>query len=570
MAGSIIGGESSMIIPLVLGMVSFGFNSTVEAQGQRDEKVCAFEHVSVLTMTSDTVLSDHTVVSSGDRITSVGPTANAVVPDGAVRIDGRGKYLIPGLADMHVHLYDINDLKLMLANGVTTVLNMSGSPQVLAWREEVSKGTLLAPTIFTTGPMLRLEYAAPLDSQAIVKTSADAAPLIAEHSASGYDFVKIWSSFPIDTYDAIISAARANDIPVTGHIPRSVGLEHALASGQTSIAHVEEFWNKCFRRQFSDAKLADVVRQAKDARANVITTLVTYEAIIGAGDENNKALLSRPERSLVDPVRQMTWRSKFNRLRAQATGKTEYFRSSLMHMQRIVRGLNDNGVRLLAGTDAGEIPGLVPGAELHRELELLVASGMTSYEALSAATRNPGDYLKNGLKFGRISTGCQADLVLLDNNPLTAISNTRSIAGVMVRGTWLPKSALDSMIEQLQVNYRRSAVFVDKVMRGGVKAGTKYYVEQKHSDPDAMVLLETPTAMLALLLLKQRKVDDALEILQLIAKEYPESYLPHYVMTRVLIDENRKGEGASALAELLDRYPSHPEADRLRKLLSAS
>jgi imidazolonepropionase-like amidohydrolase len=569
MRNPIVARAVGLIVVVAIALVASGSGVAAVGPGEENGHAFAFEHAAVVTMSSEQVLPDHTVIVSGTRITSVGPSASAQVPAGAIRIDGRGKYLMPGLADMHVHIYDANDFKLMLASGVTTVLNMSGSPQVLGWRSAIGTGELLGPTVYTTGPMLRVDYDAPLDSQAVVKSPADAGDLVGAHASAGYDFVKVWSSFPRDSYDAILAAARARHVPVTGHVPEPVGLEHALKTGQTSIAHVEELWNKHFHRQFSETKLADAVRLAKEARADVTTTLVTYEAIVGASDENNATLLRRTERELLDPVRQVTWRSEFNRLHNQATGKADYFRSSLMHMQRIVRALHNGGVRLLAGTDAGEIPGLVPGVDLHRELELIVASGLSPYDALAAATRNPGDYLREKDRFGTISPGCRADLVLMDANPLASISNARRIAGVMVNGTWLPRPRLDSLVEELRKDSRKMGDFVDKALQGGAGAAKSYYDDQKRSDPSAFVFSETPAEMLAFLLLKKRKTEEALELLRLVAKEYPSSYLPHYIIARVSIDAGRKREAAAALTGMLARCPEHPEAGTLKTLVSS-
>lgn len=204
----------------------------------------AITNVALIAMIDDTIaLPDRTIVVSGDRISAVGPSATVAVPRAARVIDGRGKYLIPGLSDMHVHLeyFDKPDiLDLFIANGVTTVRNMDGRPYLLDWKKQTAAGVVTGPRIYTAGPLLDGNPPVRPDNT-VVETATAARAAVEVQAAANYDFVKVYSGLSADAFAAIVATAREKRLSVAGHVPRAVGLDAVLASGLRSIEHLADY-----------------------------------------------------------------------------------------------------------------------------------------------------------------------------------------------------------------------------------------------------------------------------------------------------------------------------------------
>lgn len=524
----------------------------------------AIEQVTVLPMDGTGGLTNRTVLVRGDRIAAIGESGTMFLPADARRLDGRGKYLMPGLVDAHVHLIDTRDLTLYLAHGVTTILNMSGNPMHLALRERIRRGEVAGPTLYTTGPQFKLEANPAVDMELAVHDPEEAAARVRQVADAGFDFVKIWGAFSPEVYTSIVAAARARHIPVTGHIPLDVGLEGVIAAGQGSIAHLEEYFNKVFQRQVNDAGIPDVALRTANAGIPVITTLVTYEAIAGAVAADPAPLLARPARALLDPVRAMLWEPPFNRYRRpQDIGRDGFYRDALAFEQRIAVALHRSGVPLLLGTDAGELPGLVPGADVHRELELLVEAGLTPIEALGTATRSAGLFLGGSTeRFGTVTAGSRADLLLLDADPRVDIRNARRVAGVMTRGIYHPRTELDRMMAAVAEENARTGRFVAAALVSADSA-TAYYRAARTRDPAQPVFAEGPVLLLAFGLGQQGKVAEAATLLQVVVQAYPESYLPRYILGAALLGAGRIAEGKALIEQVVRLVPDHGGAKEL-------
>jgi imidazolonepropionase-like amidohydrolase len=354
----------------------------------------AIEHVTALPMDRDTALADHTVLVEGDRIVWIGPSGAARVPVAARRVDGRGAYLIPGLADMHVHLdHGVAELGQYVAAGVTSVRNMRGQPEHLAWRDDVRRGELLGPTIFTSGPTVTGPRLLDWDRGFVRVGSVEDAERVARQQArAGYDMIKVHSRLEVDVYRRLLQVAREAGMPVVGHVIRGVGLANALAAGQVSLEHV-------------DLELADGDTARLDESAS---------AIARAG----------------------VWVGTIVSTRDGRCGEPTAMQA------RVVASLRRAEVRLLAGTDASLRP-LRPGTSLHCELATLVRAGLTPHEALVSATRNAGEFarahLKEEVPFGTIAVGARADLVLLGADPRADIRAVARPIGTVLRGTWRPR-----------------------------------------------------------------------------------------------------------------------------------
>ena len=426
----------------------------------------AFVDVSVVPMDADHVLEHQTVLIRGDRIAALGPTASVRVPDGATRIDGHGKWLMPGLVDMHVHLSDADDGTLYVANGVTTIRNMWGTPQTLASRADYAEGRALGPTVYTTGPILDGKPVV-WDGSIAIENPEDADKELAAEKAAGYDFVKVYERLGKDAYLGILTAAKKHGLRVVGHVPNAVGLDSVLAAGgQESIEHLtgylmamqadhspalgkSEFGTntRVALAHVDETKLADVVRRSKAAGVwNCVTLLYTKRF---AALDDRDALLRLPAVKYVSPVLLAVWDPKKDfRTKGMTADDFAAVRAHAAFNKRMTRALRDAGARLLLGTDTSN-PFVIAGFAVHEELALLVEAGLTPFEALRAGTADAAEFLHAEREFGRVAPGLRADLILVDGNPLVDVHNASRASGVVLRGQWLPAAKLQAALDRL-------------------------------------------------------------------------------------------------------------------------
>jgi hypothetical protein len=438
----------------------------------------AFLHVSIVPMDYNHVLKEQTLVVRGDRITAMGPSDTTEIPPDAIRIDGANKYIIPGLADMHVHLQrDMGKssnswmLSLFIANGVTTVRNMWGTPDHLLLRKEIESGRL-GPRIFTSGPVI--DGSPPMWKASVVAdTPSVARDLVISQKQEGYDFIKVYSRLKADVYDAIVATAKEQNIRVVGHTPLSVGLKGVLAARQASVEHLDgyanevetadspvygktDWYSQMIAYSFVDrAKLQRIVRETGEAGVWNCPTLVTMSKWVPP--EEKRALLQSPEVAYVPTAVQESWEDLY-RVQLSGFSRLDFLklRRSDEARSQIVGALNSGGDRILAGTDTPNAF-VVPGYSLHEELAKLVGAGLTPYQALSTATRNAADFLGKLDESGTVAIGKRADLVLIDGDPLVDISNANNIAGVLVRGRWLPATDLNKLLAELRNRAKETA-----------------------------------------------------------------------------------------------------------------
>ena len=372
--------------------------------------------VDVTVVTGGVATPHQTVVVDGDRIVAVG----GAVPDGARVVPAAGKFLVPGFADMHVHLpesqADIDRvLDLSLACGVTTIRGMQGKPSHLVARARHR----LAPDLVLAGPPV---------TDALTPEQARA--LVREQKAAGYDLIKILGGIDRPAYDAIVDEAAAQRIPVVGHVPAEIGLAAALAAKQRTIEHVQGY------ARDDDTQLADQARQTRAAGIWNCPTLDFYAVALGPHDH----LADRD--GIADYAtadERASWDKALADRPAPADGAAR-----LAKVLHVVAALRDAGAPLLVGSDTPDTYAL-PGFGYVEELRALARAGLTPADVLRAATENaaasldrPGD--------GKIAAGARADLVLLDHDPLASVDNLAHPAGVMVRGHWLTRADLDALL----------------------------------------------------------------------------------------------------------------------------
>lgn len=426
------------------------------------------QHVAVVDVTAGQVLPDMAVEIHGRTIRAVNSDRLLTVTTGATIIDGRGKYLIPGLWDMHVHLSFPAGaaqifLPIMVANGILGARDMhSILPTILALKHDVAAGAQIGPRLFVAGTAVDGPNSY-LPAARIVRTPDEARDAVRELKAGGVDFIKVYSSLPKPLYLAVVAEAKTEKIPFVGHVPYPVTAAEASDDGQRSLEHLtevdvgtssEEAAIKAeeveamnqkhgyipdpnrLRSTFDSAKTAALFEKFRQNDTWQVPTLVVLyqeREIAEAGLGRSDSLLVYIPKLLRD-----YWRSLPTDIAAKMVALYD-FHSDLVGM------LNRAGVPILAGTDCPN-PFVYPGFSLHDELGLLVHSGLTPAEALRTATINPARFLGLTDSLGTIASGKVADLVLLDANPLTDIANTKRIRAVIQGGRLFDRSALDGLL----------------------------------------------------------------------------------------------------------------------------
>lgn len=425
----------------------------------------AFVGVNVIPLTDDTtVLRDHTVIVRDGRIATIGPRRSVVIPPDAEQIPASGRYLMPSLADMHVHLEHFDQpeyLQLFLINGVTFVRSMDGRPPILEWKGRASAGTLLSPRIYTAGPVIDGDPPARSDNR-VVRNGDEARRAVAEQVAEGYDFIKVYANLTTESFRAIVSAARERGLPVAGHIPDAVPLQEVLSAGMASLEHLGDFANDIRAgasgpRQRSDAATRRLVLEVDSARmaalaariaqsgARVVPTMVLADRAV-APAETLQRWMSDSGAAVIDRgILRYYWHAAVTRA-AQGLDAEGWRRVERSRLNRLalVRAFRQAGVPMLIGTDTPQ-PFTFPGASVHEELANFVAAGFSPVQALAAASRDAARFVGEERVWGTVEPGKRADLLLLEANPVDDIGATRRIAGLMAGGQWLPKARLQEM-----------------------------------------------------------------------------------------------------------------------------
>jgi imidazolonepropionase-like amidohydrolase len=453
-------------LPILLTLIIIGFLIFVSpASVQVKTQTVAFVNVNIVPMDAERIIKEQTVIIRDGRIAEIGPASKIKVPKGASRVDGQGKYLMPGLVDMHTHITDDvaegtplaadnGELLLYIANGVTTVRNMKGQPKHLQWRKQIAGGELLGPTLYTCGPKV-LGLQDPEEARRIVN----------EQAKAGYDCIKVYSppDWSKEAYEALIKTAKELKIPAVGHFPRNLPLEVALTTGQASVDHAEEFLYTYFFKQkgheFDEALILPVAKRTREAGISVTPTFAFYDYFsLQVGDDTFQGLLKKPELKYVPrAIRGRGESATENSYRKQIPpDKFKTVRYIFAFQKKFVKALHDAGVRIMVGTDSSwNLHFVIAGFSVHEELRHFVDAGLTPYQALRAATINPAEFLQATNEFGTVSIGKRADLILVEANPLEDVTNASRRIGVMVRGRWLPEAELQRMLQALEASYAK-------------------------------------------------------------------------------------------------------------------
>jgi hypothetical protein len=417
-----------------------------------------FTDVNVVPMDRERVIPHTTVIVTDGVIGSIGRMAK--LPAGTPVIDGKGAWLVPGLADMHNHVTTRDDLLLLLANGVTTMLNMGEATNAFAGRTRiaVNRGEVPGPQIFTAFVV----DGDPQYGHFVVRTPDEARAIVRLAKTNGYSFVKVYTNLSADAFAALADEAKAQGLGVVGHNVAAVGLAGQFAAGQAMVAHVEEFFTGFFpeppaddqQAPPADARIAEAITLVQAHGAYVTSDLFTYRTIAAQFGKPDavKAYLAAPEARYLSPADRMDWAQSSYQKKAVDLSRRVAFEA------RFVKAMADAGVPLIAGGDAPSIPGLVPGFALHDEIDAMLGAGLTPWQALSAATRTPGEFIAKTVpgaaRFGVIAPGYRADLLLVAENPLGKPATLRSPLGVMAGGRWHDAAMLKAMLAEVAARRR--------------------------------------------------------------------------------------------------------------------
>lgn len=393
----------------------------------------------VVPMDEERTLAGHTVLVRGDRVVAVAPAGEVDVRAARV-IDAGGRWVLPGLADMHVHFWSQEDLALFLLNGVTTVRNLAGAPEHLRWRDAIARGELDGPTLLTAGPII--DGTPPTwPGSTVVATADEARVAVRAQKDAGYDWLKVYDGVPAEAYDALLDEAKRLGLPVAGHVPRAAGVEKVITSGQRTIEHLEGYVPF-----FGAPPGGDLVASTAAAGVWNCPTLVVTERF---GKLDAPAQLAGTRGlELVSPTVRARWDPKADfRLARFTPAMFEDVRAKNRTRRTLVRELHAAGAKLVLGTDAGN-PYVVPGFAVVDELRLLVEAGLTPWQALRTATAAPGELQGAPGALGVIAAGARADLIVVDADPLAAVAGVADPSIVVVRGEVHERAALLAAAKQ--------------------------------------------------------------------------------------------------------------------------
>jgi len=535
------------------------------AFGATNAATTVFRHASVLPMDRDVILPDWDVVVQGERIVSMSPDGDTVIPSDAKVIDATGKYLLPGLVDFHTHPSP-TDLVSDLFYGVTTVGTFDG--ELLQWREAHLELPADAPNVISTTRIMDGPDPSWLGNYAI--ESPGAVPSIIDRQiALGASMAKVYSHMTAPIMQAIVGHAHLRGIPVVGHVPEGLPMEYVLGpNGLDMVAHSEELTHY-LNANPSDPQIDRVVNQVAKNDIAVIPDLVVIEKIPEIATNANQAL-ARSDTEYLAPADFQEWLPRNNDYshRPNVPKFVEAIERQLVLQETLTKRLADAGVLLVTGTDAPD--NCLPGEALHEELNLLLKSGLGSYAALRTATFNPGLFVaaevrsRAGDRFGVIAPNARADLLLVDGNPLESFAALDEISGSMVAGHWRTQSevqrARESGLQYLREGRARvekyEKLFVSNDLHGLLSL---LDATQTGSDnPFSGVVLSADALSLA----KSGRQSAAIQLLTHAERLLPESIAVRNTLAQIALQSGKKAVAAEAFHATLDIAPYDAIAER--------
>jgi imidazolonepropionase-like amidohydrolase len=435
----------------------------ISQPASNSQRQIVFRNVNVIPMDTERLQENQTLIVKGGKITYIGSDAGARPETGALMVDGRRKYIIPGLAEMHAHVPPIDNIEpmkevltLFLVNGVTTIRGMLGHPRHLELRGKINNGTILGPHFYTTGPSFNGQS---------VKTPERGAEMVRDQKNAGYDFLKLHPGLTKETFPVIASTAKEVGIPFAGHVSFGVGVWAAIDAGYSSIDHLDGFIEAItpgvdtlaeqetglFGSWIADrADVMGIPKLTKALAAGKIWLVPTQTlAERWLSPEPAEVYLNAPEMKYMSKQTLTNWENAKNSYMNNPQFTKKRAQQLIKIRREMIKQSHKAGVGILLGSDGPQVFN-VPGFSVHHELRSLVDSGLTPFEALKTGTVNVATYLGKSGETGTISVGKVSDFVLLNGNPLKDIGETQKIEGVMIGNQWLSRAFIDSELTRLE------------------------------------------------------------------------------------------------------------------------
>jgi tetratricopeptide (TPR) repeat protein len=499
--------------------------------------------VNVIPMDEERVLPDQTVVIIDGFIQTIGAQDQTDVPDGIPSIPGRGRFLLPGFADLHVHITHEDDLLNYLNWGVTTVMHLGGfgvpGTVLLEHKQAIADGRMLGPAIYTTDRTLDGDPPSGSNSLVLV-TEEQARAEVRRLKTDGFDFIKAYQNFSKPVFDALVAEAQAQDLAIVGHLPRHFDALDAINGGQNAIAHTEELFFTYFEGPRS------TIDMSHDYRADLSKIPALIEAML----ENDVAIMpdlsftftdhlmwddldllwNDAEFDYLHPATAAMWRS--GNINRREGIENFVLREEWKYdvMQELTLRFQDAGILQVVGTDAA-VPGLFPGKALHRELTEFVKAGLSNFDAIKIATANGGEFIRKYIdadsRTGLVKPGYRANLVLLAKNPLEDVRNARTVEAVSVNGRWTDAAQLAARRTQLLANYEeidRAQSRIELALQNGSEASVVPNVcDEYANDPTMLAMIETQLNAAGYAAVGDEDIARAREILRLNTEIFPDS-----------------------------------------------
>lgn len=422
-----------------------------------------FRSVNVIPMDEEWVLPNQVVVVKNRKIVAMGDAAKVKYSKDAFVIDGKGKYLMPGLAEMHAHVPPVDDIEpmkevlmLFAINGVTTIRGMLGHPRHLELRSKIQSGEILGPRFITSGPSFNGNS---------VKSEDAGAEMVRQQKKLSYDFLKIHPGITKENFAAVVKTAREINIPFAGHVPFDVSIWRAIDARYATIDHLDGFVeslvpgientteqeNGLFALFIGDradtTRIPKLMKALRDNNIWQVPTQALAERWFAPG-KTAEALANEAEMRYMDPKTVTNWVNTKNNLLKNPKYNTDAVNRYISLRRKLIYECHKNNVGLLLGSDGPQVFN-VPGFSVHHELKYLTDAGLTPYQALRTGTVNVGKFLNNDA-MGTIKKGALSDLILLSANPLTDINNSKKIEGVMLGNLWLSKGWIEKELKKLE------------------------------------------------------------------------------------------------------------------------
>ncbi|MEP7375255.1 MAG: amidohydrolase family protein [Chitinophagaceae bacterium] len=449
-----------LLFTLIASVSSFLSYCQLESSEKRE---IVFRSVNVIPMDKEGVVKNQVVVIKDGKIISLGSSKKVKYSINALVIDAKGKYLIPGISEMHAHVPPIDDIEpmkevllLFVTHGITTIRGMLGHPKHLELRSLINDGQVLGPRFYTSGPSI---------NGTSVSSPAIADSMVTIQKRMGYDFLKIHPGLTLENFEAVVKKAKELKIPFAGHVPFDVGIWKVISAGYSTIEHLDGFiealipedkmptekeatlFAKYVADRVDTTQIPKLIQALKEHHIWIVPTEGFIERWV-TPKINAQNFLKEPDMKYMDTATLNRWAYEKEDLINGPRFDSAKMNAFISLRRRLISECNRNGVGLLLGTDAPQIFN-VPGISTLHELEYLVLSGLTPYEALRTGTVNPAKFY-NRSDLGIIKAGAIADLVLLDANPLENISNVEKIEGVMIGKKWLSKSFINETLKKLE------------------------------------------------------------------------------------------------------------------------